>query len=335
MNKFHLYLFTLIAIALRIHAAPLMWLPVKDKEEVGLNMLDRITSLSIGVWSESQTGQDGQETYKTTRDLGVGIEGLSRAANSMVFRLVVANPKDQVHTWIHADIEDDTVFYANAVRRTVPTDTPNVVLGEPIHLQFDFVYDPTIKVPGVRSARAYQIDPETGRTKREVYLDVNDDLVTIPEALIGQALYEIQYEDGSVVLYGADGNMLTPTTVYSMVSVGIRNGIVVKNRDVEISNISSYSGHGDNKFVHLVLDKDREVGFEFKTTEGVYATGIKYRQAGRDHANDPWLEANFENKRDGVMTLEAGNWYIVPLWDKGFSPWPDEYEPPNNGGEKG
>lgn len=323
------YILLLASIAFRSQAAPLTRLPVKDKEEVSLNMLDRAVSVSAGFWSQSQTGHSGQMTSRTTRDLGVGLDGLSRAITSMSFRLTMANPEDRIHNWIHVNTEDETILYISGSRGTIATDTPGVVFAEPVHQQFSFVYDPTIKVPGVRSARAYQIDAETGETKRQVYLDVSeDDLVTIPEELIGQALYEIRYDDGTTVLYGADGNIMTPTTVHATASGGIRNGIVVRNRDVVINNIESYSGHGDNKFVHLVLNKEREVGFEFLTTEGVYAIGIKFRQAGKDHTDDPWIEANFENGRDGVMTLEAGDWYVVPRWNPDqFSPWQDEYEP--------
>ncbi len=336
MNKI-LFLLCLLSLALRVTAAPLTRLPVKDREEVALDMLDRATSASAGVWSNSQTRNPGQDDQKTTRDLGVGLDGLSTAINKMGFKLIVANTNDQVYTWVNVNTDEETFLYANGTRRIVPSKVPNVAFSEPIYLVFDFVYDPTIKVPGVRSARAYQIDAKTGETKREVRLDVSeDDLVTIPEDLIGQALYEIRYDDGTTVLYGADGNIMTPTTVYTTVSVGIRNGVVVKNRDVEILNIESYSGHGKNKFVHLVLDKEQEVGFEFQTTERVNAIGIKYRRAGQKHINDPWVEANFENGRDGVMTLEAGNWYVIPLWDKTkFSPWPDEYEPDDDGGFKG
>lgn len=320
-------------------AAPLDRLPVKDVGEVAAHMIDRKHFLDGSVYSRSETGEAGQQQSRRVFNLGPGVAGVRDAIADLDFRLNVANTNDTVQTWLALyDKSDIQLFRGSATQRLRPTGTPGVYVTELVSLYMDFANDPTVEIPGVNWVDAYLIDPETGKTERVIQLEIDEDtdVVAVPRAIIGKAYYEVRYTDGTTVVYKPDGSIQSKITVHSNVEASIAHTLIIKDGDVVLDNIPSFSGYGRNKLIHLILTKEQEVGFEASTSEGHFAYGLKWRKAGPDHVSDPWEDATFENKKDGALTLEAGDWYIIFLWDKEkFQPWPESYRPPSGGGGKG
>lgn len=300
-------------------------------------MADRSDVVSAGIWTPSQTG-DSQKTYYSTRNVGVGLIGLRDAIAGVNFQLKTFNDKDPLRSWVNVrDQKGHLLFYGYQESSLVPTDKDGsyIVSG---NISLNFSREPEIIVPGAEWAAAFTIDPKTGETDRVINLDVDEDgLVTIPEALIGKVRIEVRYDTGEIVVYNTDGSVYNPKTVYAGLSVTFRNAAMFTDTDVELKEIPSYNGYGDNQTVHLRLTKPMAVLFSAETKEGVHAIGLKYRKAGKGHENDPWEPVRFDHPdQGGEMELEAEDWYIIFEWNpEQFRPWPRTYNPPDDGGEKG
>lgn len=344
-NKFLTLVLLTLTLALKTFAAPPPTVPIENIHALRLYVADSAAAFNAGVYSYSGVQHKDRVTYFEGKIEGAGIYGLTNSiAKQTHFTVPFANPNDRVFFWVDVYDEKGELIFTG-----VSGETPTLVTGDQYRLDGaspELTMQSKIRLTGFKgayNARVMVSDSETGRTDRSFALDVDQasGSIMFPKALVGKGYMEVYYQDGTSVLYGPDGKLTNKKIGTGIITPSLANSFVfINTTNLVIGNIYSYRNQGVNPSIQLRLDKEQVVLIGGQTTEGVWARGLMYRKAGRDHRNDPLQPVTFEKggvaEGSYLLQFPAGDWLMYLTWDKElFSERDEQYVPDDNGGGKG
>ncbi|MFA6446136.1 MAG: hypothetical protein WCW14_02705 [Candidatus Paceibacterota bacterium] len=176
---------------------------------------------------------------------------------------------------------------------------------------------PLSGVSNVVSARIKLGDSNSGETFQDIWLRVENGVpLWLPYYAGANGYVELVFADGSTAIYSLeDASREYPITVSGLPKVKIA-GLIPLAKDTNSASVvvNANGNYGDTPPLFLEeVTAPRWIEMSAKTTDGQVATGFWVRKT--KDSDWTWFPANGASSV-WVSLPEAGNWYIVPYWEK-------------------